>query len=260
MSVKRAYRYFAAAFATVVVASALMLCLPHSAWAAEESEPNDSFAAADAVRMGRTMYGETVSVKPTGLGPNVQQPDYFKINVPTAGTYKLTYANDTVPGSGGMYGWQDAEYFEVYNPYYEKVTTLNTSETSTKAMSKSLTLQAGTHYIKVYTNWTNNHEYHFKLAPVVSKTAISKVPPGKKAATVKFKKKAGSSKYQVRYSTKSNMKGSKTVTVKKSKNAVKIKKLKANKKYYFQVRVVKTMDGKDFYSSWSAKKTVKVKR
>lgn len=56
------------------------------------------------------------------------------------------------------------------------------------------------------------------------------------------------------------MKGAKTVTVKKSASSVKIKKLKANKKYYFQVRVVKTMDGKDFYSGWSARKSVKVKR
>ena len=93
-----------------------------------------------------------------------------------------------------------------------------------------------------------------------AKTSISKLIKGKKAVTVKWKKKSDVTGYQIRYSLKSSMKGSKTVTVKSAKTtSKKVKKLKKKKKYYVQVRTYKVVNGKTYWSSWSAKKSVKTK-
>ncbi|MDO4854420.1 MAG: CAP domain-containing protein [Coriobacteriia bacterium] len=93
-----------------------------------------------------------------------------------------------------------------------------------------------------------------------AKTSISKVSKAKKAFTVKWKKKSGVAGYQVRYSLKSSMKGSKTVTVKSAKaTSKKVSKLKKKKRYYVQVRTYKMVSGKTYWSGWSAKKSVKTK-
>lgn len=65
--------------------------------------------------------------------------------------------------------------------------------------------------------------------------------------------------YQIRYSTKSNMKNAKKVTVKSSKSASKkIAKLKAKKKYYVKVRSYIKKNGKTHYFKWT-KKSIKTK-
>ena len=66
--------------------------------------------------------------------------------------------------------------------------------------------------------------------------------------------------YQVRYSLKSSMASSKTKTVKGyATTSTKITNLKSKKTYYVQVRTYKTVNGKTYYSPWSAKKSVKTK-
>ena len=63
-------------------------------------------------------------------------------------------------------------------------------------------------------------------------TAITSLKAGKKVFTVKWKKKAGITGYQIQYATnKKFTKGKKTVTVKGAKKASKaVKKLKGKKK------------------------------
>lgn len=98
-----------------------------------------------------------------------------------------------------------------------------------------------------------------------AKTKIVKVTPGKKSFTVKWKKPSSANLkkttgYQIRYSLKSSMAGSKTVLIKKNKTlSATVKKLKAKKKYYIQIRTYKTSGGKKYYSGWSTKKSVKTK-
>ena len=90
-------------------------------------------------------------------------------------------------------------------------------------------------------------------------TKISSLKAAPKGFTVKWKKKAYSG-YQIRYSLKSSMKSSKTVTIKKAKIASKkITKLKSKKKYFVQVRTFKTVNGKKWYSAWSKKRSIKTK-
>ena len=92
-----------------------------------------------------------------------------------------------------------------------------------------------------------------------------KVSASKKAFTAKWSKTSSSnlkklSGYQVRYSTKSNMSGAKTVSVSKSSTSKKISKLSAKKKYYVQVRSYAKINGYTYYSNWSNTKSVKTKR
>lgn len=92
------------------------------------------------------------------------------------------------------------------------------------------------------------------------KTSISKVKAGKKRAVVYIRKNTKStSGYQIRYSKKKSMKGAKTVTISSNKTTKKtIKKLSRNTRYYFQVRTYNQV-AKKIYSSWSSKKSVKIK-
>ena len=67
--------------------------------------------------------------------------------------------------------------------------------------------------------------------------------------------------YQIQYSTKKNMKGAKTITVKGAKKKSRtIKKLKSKKKYYIRVRVYQYQGyGEKVYTKWSKVKGIKVK-
>ncbi len=92
-------------------------------------------------------------------------------------------------------------------------------------------------------------------------TKIKSLKKYKKAFKVTWKKqKTQVTGYQIRYSLNSSMKNAKIKTVKgATKTSKKIKKLKKKKKYYVQVRTYRTVSGKKYYSSWSAKKTIKTK-
>lgn len=83
-----------------------------------------------------------------------------------------------------------------------------------------------------------------------------------KKHTVKmtWKKVSKADGYVIQYSTKSNFKGKKTVTIKKGTTASKVlKKLKSGKKYFVRLRAYKTFNGKKVYTSYSTKKSVRVK-
>lgn len=99
----------------------------------------------------------------------------------------------------------------------------------------------------------------FNINPV--KTKISKAKAAKKKITVTWKKvKKNITGYQIQYSTSSDFKKAKTVTVKGAKKTSKtISKLKSKKKYYVRVRTYKTVNGTKYYSEWSKAKKVKVK-
>jgi len=83
------------------------------------------------------------------------------------------------------------------------------------------------------------------------------VTGGKKRITVTWKKQtAQTTGYQIQYSTSSNFKNAKTVTVRKNRTTKKtITGLKNGKKYYVRVRTYKTVKtghkSTKYYSNWS---------
>lgn len=92
------------------------------------------------------------------------------------------------------------------------------------------------------------------------KVAITKAAGAKKAVKIGWKKVEGAEGYAIQYGTKANLKGAKTVLVKKGTAVSRtIKKLKAGKTYYVRVKAYKTVNGKKLYTLTSAKKKVRVK-
>lgn len=79
--------------------------------------------------------------------------------------------------------------------------------------------------------------------------------------TVKWKKNTKATGYQIQYSTSSSFKSykSKTVTGKSNISKV-ITGLTKGKTYYVRVRSYKTYNGKKYFSTWSAKKKVKISK
>lgn len=143
----------------------------------------------------------------------------------------------------------------------------------------STTLKNGTDYAITYKNnknvgtstvtitgkgsYTGTIKKNFKVNPKTTK--LSKVTsPMTKQIKVSWKKQTNQTTgYQIQYSTSSKFskKTTMTVTVKKNKStSTTIKKLKAKKKYYIRIRTYKTVNGKKYYSAWSAKKTITTKK
>lgn len=90
------------------------------------------------------------------------------------------------------------------------------------------------------------------------KAALVSVKSKKKGAmTVKFKKMAGVSGYQLSYSTSKKFKKAKTKALKGTAVSATVKKLKSRKTYYVRVRAFSKDGSKKLYGAWS--KTLKVK-
>ncbi|MBE6740881.1 MAG: fibronectin type III domain-containing protein [Ruminococcaceae bacterium] len=89
---------------------------------------------------------------------------------------------------------------------------------------------------------------------------LSSVKNGKKSFTTKWKKISSAKGYQIQYSTSSDFKNAKTVTVKGNKTFTKtVKNLKSGKKYYVRVRAYKIKNSAKHFGAWSEYKTVKTK-
>ena len=81
-----------------------------------------------------------------------------------------------------------------------------------------------------------------------SKIKSAKYKKGK--TTVKWSKVKGINGYQLRYAKKKNMKSTKSTKLKGTSKNIK-------GKYFFQIRTYKKINGKTYYSGWSAIKKSK---
>ena len=107
-------------------------------------------------------------------------------------------------------------------------------------------------------NFTGRQVIYFTIVP--KKTAISKLTAGKGQITVNWQKGSGITGYQVAYSLKSDFSTQTKKNVKGvSKKSLVIKNLESQKTYYVRIRTYKTVDGKNYYSSWSKAKKVTTK-
>lgn len=106
--------------------------------------------------------------------------------------------------------------------------------------------------------YTGKKTVSFLIVP--KGTTLKSVKGAKRAMSVSFKKQAVEiSAYAIRYSMKKNMKGAKTITVKKGKTSTKIKGLKSGKTYYVQIATLKKVGKTKCQSNWSKAKTAKVR-
>jgi len=96
----------------------------------------------------------------------------------------------------------------------------------------------------------------------VNRPAISSVKADTSKLTVKWKRNAKVTGYELQYSTsKTFASGNKTVTYTGTDDTVSktISKLTSDKTYYVRLRAYKTVDGVKYYSAWSVVKNAKVK-
>ena len=151
-----------------------------------------------------------------------------------------------------------------FSKAYDCITPKYSSSKKVYYYEKTLTLSKDDYVIgfECYASNLKPLNYWVNYKPSFGTTSITKVIRKKKGFTVKYSAASGATGYQVRYSRKSSMSGSKYAS--KTKDLYKtVSKLKTKKYYYVQVRAYKTMkvDGvtKTYYSKWSAKKKVKTK-
>ena len=193
----------------------------------------------------------------------------------TACDAQKPFSSVATPALG--HAWNDGEVTTVASCTTDGVKTFtcgNCGEKKTEAIPA--TGHTWKHYKKAAGNLVNGTEYDYctvckakknvKTLQGYSKITVKsfKVSASKKAFTAKWAKASKTNQkkmtgYQVRYSTKSSMSGAKYVTASKSSKSKKISKLSKKKKYYVQVRTYTKVNGVTFYSSWSAKKSVKTK-
>ena len=113
--------------------------------------------------------------------------------------------------------------------------------------------------VKMKGNYTGSKTLTFTINP--PKTAVSKLTAGKKSLKVTVAKKSAQvTGYQVQYATSKSFKTYKTKTLSSYKTvSTTLPGLTAKKTYYVRVRTYKMVNGKKYYSGWSAVKAMKTK-
>lgn len=108
-------------------------------------------------------------------------------------------------------------------------------------------------------NYKGTVKLTFKINP--AKTAIVRTAAKKGGFAVRWKKVGGVSGYQLQYSLQKDFSTRKTVTIAGNATFNKsVKKLKGGKIYYIRLRSYKTVDGKKYYSGWTAAESVRTKK
>lgn len=141
-----------------------------------------------------------------------------------------------------------------------------TSYTIKKANNKKLA--AGTQYelkiVSLKKSGKKTAELSAQKLKAVTVTAAPKFTSAARSKngkniTLKWKKVSGASGYEIQMSTKAKSGFKKLTTAKAKATSYTRKSLSKSKTYYFRMRTYKTINGKKFYSSWSAVKKVNKK-
>lgn len=230
-----------------------------------EEETSEETAESAGTEERETEITETVTLEDTVYDFDIGYNAYggYIRNVPEG----LTVA-EFLAGLELEEGYEDEYTLKVLtSKFKERSDTAEVLTANTLGVYKGDTL-VGTAYITVNGSTLNdlgaNYLKKAGAAKVkVYKTSIQSLKKYRKAFKVKVAKKSKAyvTGYQVRYSTSKDMSNAKKKTIGTSYLAVskKIKGLKAKTTYYVQVRSYKTVNGKNYYSAWSAKKSVKTK-
>lgn len=215
------------------------------------------------------------------------QPGIGTVTVKGAGNYKGTITKEIniVPAkpslskfgkaeNGLVVNWSKvvgATGYEIYRSengrVYSKVKTI-TSGTTTKWTDTKAITNGGRYSYKVvaYTQVADtilkSKESAVKTTYKLDTPAISSlVSKAAKQMTVKWNKNGKVTSYHIEYSLNSDFSDSKFLRVTGANNISKVVyKLTPGRKYYVRVRAYKNVNGVDYSSVWSAKKSVTIKK
>ena len=115
--------------------------------------------------------------------------------------------------------------------------------------------------VRLKGNYSGSKAVSFRIDP--KGTSLTRLTAASMAFTADWKKQTSQTTgYQIQYSASPSFKSAnKTVTVKGTGSvSKKIAKLGAGKTYYVRIRTYRTVGNKNYYSAWSAKKSVKTKK
>ncbi|MCC8106684.1 MAG: Ig-like domain-containing protein [Clostridiales bacterium] len=165
-----------------------------------------------------------------------------------------------VAGASGYYVYRKTNAAKKYTLISTVADGSTVNYTDTKVKSKNGTIYL--YKVVPYSGSTIGTGTELKTVRLTAVKLVSVKNTASKKITVKWKRTTKVSGYQIQYSTsKTFASGNKTVKVSGVKKVSKvISKLTKKKTYYVRIRTYKTVNGKTYYSAWSSKKTVKIKK
>lgn len=203
----------------------------------------------------------SIAVRGTGNYTGAQTVS-FNIKVPGMAGVKFTkYTNKSVTIS-----WTKNSIlsgYEIYNEKNRRAARVKKGSSSKGTVSKLKSGTAATFRVRAYVIKDGQYFYgpftSVKTATAPNSTKIKSLTSKKsKQAVLKWNKVNGASQYEVYRSTSKKGKYKKIAATKKTTYTD--KKLKGKKKYYYKIRVSKKINKKNYYSSYSAVKSVTAKK
>ena len=188
----------------------------------------------------------------------------------------LTTVKLTTPGLSGtsnspagiIFKWKKAANASGYKIYRRTGNSSRWVNIATVSGSNTLvytdgSVKAGTMYTYTVRAYKGSalSAYNKNGSRIVRLTAPVQYKPSSKASgklTVRWKKAAGASGYQIQYAASRSMRGSRTVSA--SALTRTLSGLKKGSTYYVRIRAYKKVSGKTYYSTWSSVKNAKVRK
>ncbi|MGI8347463.1 fibronectin type III domain-containing protein [Blautia fusiformis] len=188
----------------------------------------------------------------------------------------LTTVKLTTPGLSGtsnspagiVFKWKKAANASGYKIYRRTGNSSKWVNIATVSGSNTLvytdgSVKSGTMYTYTVRAYKGSalSAYNKNGSRIVRLTAPVQYKPSSKASgklTVRWKKAAGASGYQIQYAASRSMRGSRTVSA--SALTRTLSGLKKGSTYYVRIRAYKKVSGKTYYGAWSSVKNVKVRK
>lgn len=188
----------------------------------------------------------------------------------------LTIVKLTTPGLSGIsnspagiiFKWKKAANASGYKIYRRTGNSSKWVNIATVSGSNTLvytdgSVKAGTMYTYTVRAYKGSalSAYNKNGSRIVRLTAPVQYKPSSKASgklTVRWKKAAGASGYQIQYAASRSMRGSRTVSA--SALTRTLSGLKKGSTFYVRIRAYKKVSGKTYYGAWSSVKNVKVRK
>lgn len=170
--------------------------------------------------------------------------------------------------AGIVFKWKKAANASGYKIYRRTGNSSKWVNIATVSGSNTLvytdgSVKAGTMYTYTVRAYKGSalSAYNKNGSRIVRLTAPVQYKPSSKASgklTVRWKKAAGASGYQIQYAASRSMRGSRTVSA--SALTRTLSGLKKGSTYYVRIRAYKKVSGKTYYGAWSSVKNVKVRK
>lgn len=170
--------------------------------------------------------------------------------------------------AGIVFKWKKAANASGYKIYRRTGNSSKWVNIATVSGSNTLvytdgSVKAGTMYTYTVRAYKGSalSAYNKNGSRIVRLTAPVQYKPSSKASgklTVRWKKAAGASGYQIQYAASRSMRGSRTVSA--SALTRTLSGLKKGSTYYVRIRAYKKASGKTYYGAWSSVKNAKVRK